>query len=315
MKRLTVCTAFVLISTGALHGTFEDDFHEKLLETGWSRCLSELDQYPPEQQRIILEKALRAFGRDIPPREAERQRNFETAQTAMLAIPGHAKYYQDKIEAIREQVKANAKLSAEEKKQLRKAGKPAAEFGDYLDVRREAFEVLAQMPSPEAVAVLGHFLEDPEGRDGKNLFGNPFVFHDDSAPPLPNCGLACMAITNLGIEHAPISDVNTLNYVVMDPQQVDLWKNWWGEVKSGKRTYRFKGSAVEYGAEGPATREQLEQREKDRKRTEEGRKERNGTLDSRSNSGVSSNTPLVALTLAGLAVLGSVLWYFRRAAR
>ena len=240
---------------------------------------------------------------------------FHAAQTALLAIPGHAKYYQDKIEAIREQVKANAKLSAEEKKQLRKAGKPAAEFGDYLDVRREVFEVLAQMPSPEAVAVLGHFLEDPEGRDGKNLFGNPFVFHDDSAPPLPNCALACIAITHLGIEHAPISDVNTLNYVVMDPQQVDLWKNWWGEVKSGKRTYRFKGSAIEYGADGPATKEQLDKREKDRKRTEEGRKGKNGALESPADSGRSSNIPHVALILAGSTVLGSLVWYFRRAAR
>ncbi|MEI6178649.1 MAG: hypothetical protein WCS43_17285, partial [Verrucomicrobiota bacterium] len=101
MKRLTIYTIFGLILTGLLHGSFEDDFHEKLLKIGWSQCLSELDQYPADQQRIILEKAIRAFGRDIPPREVERQKNFEIAQSAMLAIPGHAKYYQEKIEALR----------------------------------------------------------------------------------------------------------------------------------------------------------------------------------------------------------------------
>ena len=315
MKRLTLCTAFVLIATGVLHGTFEDDFHEKLLTIGWSRCLSELDQYPADQQRIILEKALRAFGSDIPPREIERQKNFEIAQSAMISIPDHAKYYQDKIETLREQVKANENLSLEEKERLRKAGKPAVHLGDYEDVRHDAFTVLGLLPSPETVAVLGHFLEDPEGRDGQDMLGNPLVWHDDVPPAFPNCGLACIAITNLGIEHAPIDDVKKVNSVAFDPGQVDVWKDWWHEVQAGKRTYRFKGSAIEYGASGPATKEQLDKRENDRKRTEEGRQRKNGALESRSDSGRSSSTPLVALILAGLAVLGTLVWYFRRAAR
>jgi hypothetical protein len=181
---------------------------------------------------------------------------FHAVQSALLAIPGHAQYYQNKIEDARKQVKANENLSPEEKERLRRAGKPAVGLGDYWDVRGVAFQVLAQLPSPETVAVLGHFLEDPEGRNGKDLLGNPLVWHDDVAPAFPNCWLACISITNLGIEHAPIGDVSKLNSVVMDPVQFDAWKGWWQEVKSGKRTYQFKGSAIEYSSDGPLTKEQ-----------------------------------------------------------
>ena len=136
---------------------------------------------------------------------------FHAAQSALLSIPDHAQYYQDKIEDIREQVKANANLSLEEKERLRRAGKPAVGLGDYEEVCSNAFTVLAQLPGPETVAVLGHFLEDPEGRDGKDLLGGPYIIGGDAMRQLPNCGLACISISNLGIEHAPISDANKVN--------------------------------------------------------------------------------------------------------
>lgn len=242
----------------------------------FQRRMSELDRTLLESDKVKKIESLGEFigiGRyGYNSMDDEQRAIFGKAQSALLSIPGHAQYYQNKIEDSRKQVKANENLSPEEKERLRRAGKPAVGLGDYWDVRDAAFQVLAQLPSPETVAVLGHFLEDPEGRNGKDLLGNPLVWHDDVAPAYPNCWLACISITNLGIEHAPIGDVSKLNSVVMDPAQVDAWKGWWQEVKSGKRTYRFKGSAIEYGADDPATKEQLEKTTKDRKQAEKGRK-------------------------------------------
>jgi hypothetical protein len=44
-----------------------------------------------------------------------------------------------------------------------------------------------------------------------------------------------------------------------DLDKVDAWKAWWNEVKAGKRTYRFIGSSVEYGPDGPIEKDKVRQ--------------------------------------------------------
>ena len=238
---------------------------------------------------------------------------FHAAQSALLAIPGHAKYYQDQIEETRELVKQHAKLPQEDQFRLQREGKWKG-LGDYYEVSRNALNVLGLLPSPETVAVLGHFIEDPQGRDYRDILGNLVKGSDDLAPESPICAKAFFAFDKLGIAHPP-AKVNypRLGEIDFDLDRVDKWKDWWGEVKAGKRTYRFIGSDIEYGPDGPATKEQLEKIARDRKRAEEQRK---GGSGSSSVAGqVSSQTPLVASVLAGITVLASLIWYFRRAAK
>lgn len=276
----------------------------------WNNVLNIVDTLSLEEKMEMLGKGVTLGLNGLP--SGEKKEIFTRAQSMLLAIPGHAIYYQNQIEEVREQVKECAKLPQEEQFRLQRDGEWKGP-GDYEDVRSNAFHVLRLLPSPQTVAVLGHFLEDPERRDGRNLLGD-LIGGSDALPQAPNCGKAYIAISNLGIEHPPAKGTppypDDLDY---DLDRVDKWKDWWGEVKAGKRTYRFTGSDIEYGPDGPATKEQLEKIAKDRKRTEVLRKGRHGS--SSVAGSVSSKAPLVASVLAGFTVLASLVWYFRKAAK
>jgi hypothetical protein len=253
---------------------------------------------------------------------------FHAAQAALLAIPGHAKYYQDKIEQTRAFAKYYHGLSEEEQSKLQEQSReeearrnsPVGNLTDrldYDDVRSDAFNILGLLPSPETVAVLGHFLEDPEGRDGKDFRGYPIhIPGADAGPPAPNCGKAYFALGRLGIEYPPIPPTN-MEDVVLDQEHVDAWTGWWNEVKTGKRTYRFKGSPIEYGADGPATKEQIDKarttRERDEKRAA-GHSRRKGTEEDSLQQAETNerSSPMVILIAAAVAVLASMAWYGRR---
>ena len=293
---------------------FEDRFHERLMQVGWSRIMQELNSYTFEQQRYIAARAVVAMGRNGVPEEPERMAVFQQAQSFLTSKPGHAKYYQDQIEKTRDLAREHAKLPKEEQSRLMAAEKWVGP-GTYDDVRDEAFINLGLLPSPETVAVLGHFVESAEGLDHRDILGNIVRGADDVTPAAPNCGKAFLALAKLGIEHPPAKvnypDLGDLDW---DIDRVNKWKDWWGEVKAGKRTYRFVGSDIEYGPDGPATKAQLEKIAKDRKRAESGRK---GTsaMDAAAGDGVSSKAPLFALVIAGAVLLASLMRYFRGSAK
>jgi hypothetical protein len=185
---------------------------------------------------------------------------------------------------------------------------------DYDEVREKAFVILGQLPSPESVAVLGHFLEDPEGRDGEDLLGNPIHIGSDMSPPAPNCGKAYFALGKLGIEHPPIPPTKYED-VVLNQERADAWKQWWSEIKSGKRTYRFIGSDIDYGPDGPATKEQLERIAKNQRREDRTSGNRGSAPAASEDKGTSvqthsSSTYLVIGAVATL--LASFAWYFRK---
>lgn len=185
---------FIVVSIGeniyAL--TFENQFHERLMEVGWNKSLLELNRYSSNEQRYILGRALQAFASDQIPRDPSRQESLELAQSVLLATPGHAKYYQEKIESLREIARVNAKTPEE----------MANNMGNYNDFRKGAFKVLGLLPSSEAIAVLGHFLNDPEGKDGKDLLGYPMRV-SEVVPYPPNFGAAWIALSNIGIANPP----------------------------------------------------------------------------------------------------------------
>jgi hypothetical protein len=126
---------------------------------------------------------------------------FNKAKSALLAIPGHAKFIQNKIESTRAQLLVDIKKSDKEIYQMR-LDKTMVEYRDYEDSRRLAFPVLGLLPDGESVAVLGHFLDDPEGADGKNISGET-RFGSDYAQFVPNAQAAAIALGKIGIENPP----------------------------------------------------------------------------------------------------------------
>ena len=312
MKKLLllIALAVLLPCRSAKCVSFEDQFHERMLEIGWTRSLAEFNRYSTDEQRYILERALLAFGPDPIPRETERQANFEKAQTSLLAIPGHAKYYQDKIDKMRAELLANSKKSDEERNRLQSEGHDVLDESTYLSDTGIAIRTLRVLPSAETVSVLGYFLNDPVLRDGKTLLGNRLI-PGDYTPHRSNAELATDDIRQLGIEHPPFKDFKG----VITPDEIDAWKDWWNEVKDGKRTYRFIGSKVEYGPDGPASKEVIKHVERDRKRDEERETgHRKSPIAPATDSPAAEAAKPLSITgiLAACALIGAAVWYFLR---
>ena len=238
-------------------------------------------------------------------------------KNALLSIPGHAKYYQDKIEFLRVEVLANARKSDDEIGKMQDEGKNVVHESDYETFGSMiAFPTLSLLPSAESVAVLGSFLNDPVGRDGKTLLGGQRDRPGNDFPPHPcNAEMATAAIRNLGIDHPPFPVPKGRAGESMSDREVDAWKGWWDEVKSGRRTYRFIGSSIQYGPDGPASAEIIQRVERDRKRDDEraaGRtKSSSGPESAPQATGI--REPLaVAGLVAACALVGAAAWYFLR---
>jgi hypothetical protein len=286
--------------------------------------MNDLDEALHNTNEVEKIPALGEFigiGRYGPSSMDDEQRAiFDKARSALLAIPGHAKYYQDKIERTRAFTKHYYGLSKEEQRkiqeQFRDQQQDISKEINYDGVRGDAFDILGLLPSPETVAVLGHYLEDSEGRDGKDLLGDPIHTGSDAIPRPPNCGIAYFALGRLGIEQPPIPPTD-MEDRVLNQERVDVWKQWWSEIKAGKRTYRFKGSPIEYGADGPATPEQIEKarstRERDEKRAA-GHARRTDKEEGSENEPEANerSRPLFMLIASAVAVLASIVWYLRR---
>jgi len=159
------------------------------------------------------------------------------ATRALISIPGHAKFYRAELERLREMVKKE----------------PLFAF-QYGEAQANLSSNLRYMPSPETVSVMGDLLNDPEGRNGKAVTGDP-VFVGDTI----NCKMAVGVLSHLKIEKPPLVKASPGGY-----EDVDAWRQWWDEIESGKRTYRFVGSPVEYGPDGPVSAKELSRREHDR---------------------------------------------------
>ncbi len=250
--------------------------------------------------------------------DSEQKEIFDKAQSALLAIPGHAEYYQNQIEQTRTFLKDYKSLPKEERfrmeQEYRDRNEDLFDHTNYEGLREKAFVILGQLPSPETVAVLGHFLEDPEGRDGKDLLGNPIHIGSDMSPPAPNCGKAYFALGKLGIEQTPVPP-STDEDVVLNVERADAWKQWWSEVKSGKRTYRFKGSNIDYGPDGPATKEQLERIAKNQRRDDRTAATRGSAPVDSDERGLSvpAKASTAYLVIGAVATLLALFaWYFRK---
>jgi hypothetical protein len=157
-------------------------------------------------------------------------------QDALLAIPGHAEFYANRIN--------NARAEVDD---AFKQGKYPP-FNDLLDEQMYGFETLAQLPSPETVRVLGEFLSDDRGRfdPSPDLSEEEIIARRKSWGQKPNSLLAAKALNDLSLKTRPYPKKQFTH-----DDDIRPWQLWYQQVKAGRRTFTFEGSPQEYDLTGP----------------------------------------------------------------
>jgi hypothetical protein len=180
----------------------------------------------PEQERIPILQEVVLIGPRVPDKhklEGDRLKIFIRAQSALLAIPGHAEYYSKRIRGPFEEFK-----------------NPPSDLytnasGRFLREMMWGGQTLEQLPSPETVKVLGEMLTEEWVTPHKPWPGESRI------PSLAAC--AYHPLNNLPIVDSPIPP----NYMQLDEGgQLKIWQAWYAEIKSGLRALAFKGEPREY---------------------------------------------------------------------
>jgi hypothetical protein len=216
---------------------------------------------------------------------------FHAAQKALLSIPGYAEHYRNRI------LRAKAAREAADGKT-----EYGARAGDFRTEMHDGFQTLTQLPSPETVRVMGDFLFDDSV--------NPHVVQDNMREePLSHTAVRYIA-------RLPFASATPSNKGNTDAERdLPAWRQWYEQIKSGKRTFRFEGDPTEYDLNGPAPRQKLEHIARDRKRNAEratGAK-RLGSPAAAEASPELGKTPkpaLVAALVASSLLLAGAVWYF-----
>ena len=294
---------------------FENTFHSHLMEVGWSQVLDEIDRYSSDEQRHILSRLLISRSGEKLPRDKDSQNLVDRAQRLFLAKSDHADYYQEHLESIRKQAIENEKRPIPEKSRMQNQDNWIG-YSEYYYARVATFETLSMLPSAESVKVLGHFLSDPEGRDGVTIESGSYRSSDYEGFP-PNCSAAAKALMKLGIANRPDGDPKYTSSTYFDLKEVEVWQEWWNEIVAGKRTYHFIGSDIEYGPDGPASPEQLQKIERDHRRVEAGatraRNQAAGDEDEKKGvSQVAQPASIIALITSCLLLAFGIWYFFRR---
>jgi hypothetical protein len=224
--------------------------HEALAE--WREDILNCDELPVNERIELLGSALRKISQFSRFQVSERIEIYDMARTKMASIPGHAKYFTDKIE---EAYESNAervrtfegqpewKAALEKAKQTGEVSEGifnlvGGMWGDYGEIRSENLGMLGHIPSAESVRALGHYLRERDEPDIK-------IHSPDTGRP------AAESLTGL------ITD-GPMQTWMASYEDVPKWQKWFDEVKAGKRTFRFVGSNVEYTLDGPADARTLE---------------------------------------------------------
>lgn len=180
----------------------------------------------PEQERIpILQEVVLIGPRDpkTPKLVGDRLKIFLRAQGALLAIPGHAEYYDKRIRAPYQEFKnppSNVYTAAANR---------------FMDEMMWGGQTLEQLPSPETVKVLGGMLSEEWVESG------PLAPGDTRIESLAAC--AYYPLSHLPIVNSPMPP----NYIHLSNQdQLKIWQAWYAEIKSGQRALAFKGEPREY---------------------------------------------------------------------
>jgi hypothetical protein len=149
---------------------------------------------------------------------------LDQVREEFLRIPGHAQILADEIERLRR-------------------------MGEHTTTARTKYilETLPHLPSPEAIQVLGRYLSDD--RD----VPPPRLPNQDWTTLPQNSFLAVDALGRIGLRNAP----ETKFFAYKDQAVLDAAQTWWREIESGRKTFSFKGQAVEHRFKPDGTWETL----------------------------------------------------------
>jgi hypothetical protein len=182
-------------------------------------------QKTPHELIPDLGEALRKLSRENIFQVRERIEVYELVQSTLLSVPGHARFFADEI---RREQKEVAQYPANTGPRI-----------SYDRNRSKYFITLTHLPSPETIAVLGEFLSDDI--DTPRLRISP---HSDwGENPRANSFTSTNALSLIGLRDPPASKDS---YDADPDAHLAKSRAWWEEVKTGERTFSFKGQAVEY---------------------------------------------------------------------
>ncbi len=176
---------------------------------------------------------------DVYP-SPERKEVHIVLQNAMLAVGGYGDYFSAKIREARQ---AFDSAETPSRRSIQKA--------KLMDTQADAFEILGLVPGPESVKILGEYLSDETGRVPPSPPGSKDdrMARQQDANFTPNSFYALMAIADLPLVAPPVARRKG-NATIYD-SDIDAWRLWYEQVKSGKRTFRFEGDPREYNLDGP----------------------------------------------------------------
>jgi len=255
-----------------------------------------------------LSRIIRGVGRNLDRASEEGRDLFEQSRSLLISIPGHAEYYRDRINGARERMET---LLA------------AGDEGNYPRARYElsnevmyGFETLQQLPSVETVQVLGEFLYDERGYVNVTLEDPSEKQRYESSKHSPVYRRSAEALAALPI----VGKLEPPRMELGGPDDTKAWKQWYQEIKDGKRTFRFEGDPVEYDLNGPAPKDKVERIARDQTRLAERQAgQRKSVHPQEATMPVAdvetSGPKTVGLVLAGSALLASLYWLLRKARR
>jgi len=155
----------------------------------------------------------------------------EEARRALIEIPGHARYFVNRIEESR--VKYTDKEI----------------MGGYAydyEESKGGFGSLAHLKSPEVVWECGKYLYDQ--RQDRKIKGP--AYFDDTRPSLAVMASMVLFYSDIRdypvkseMEHRKVEPMKEIEYLMAPIEKSQVW---WEEVKSGKRALSFIGEDVEY---------------------------------------------------------------------
>ena len=219
---------------------------KRLLVEGWKKMATE--PLPRKNLNEYINKlglAVSAASSSKDKRGTERSEAYWLLRDRLLSIPGHAEYYRDRINRLRQIVDDYKAAKAENPEFVSAAGTGVSRLST---AQLSGFKTLENLPSVETVRVLGEFLSDDRGAE------IPLMEQINTGEG-PNGELAMIAISRLGIANAPTPPIRVSED--MDRRQ-EGWKQWYAEVKAGRRAFRFIGDPVDYDLRGPSKRGAVE---------------------------------------------------------
>lgn len=217
MKPILFLLMFKYLLQGACIALPEDPAEYAEWEARQLAAIEEQKNLPPEQAIPNLGKSVRKYALHTHIEKGDRV-VYNRARDLLLSIPGHAEWFGREIKAMTDD--------------------EISRTGLQFEGRREwYFETLSELPSPETVKVLGEQLFDER---------SPLEGPLNEAEWMPSSCFAVIALHKLGLEDPPVQ-TSFADY----RNDVRTWQLWYEQVRSGARTFSFKGDKTIYSLAGP----------------------------------------------------------------